>query len=116
MFERLRDELTQLIPDFGCYLDYDGKALKSHSTGQVSKKTGKMSDPEVTWCSHETKGVDKCRMGPVRLCPGSWQGPPGAFRTIGITHEKGIENVAAGTAAGKPKRGVSQPAWQSAHH
>ena len=30
-------------------LGYDGKAVDSHSTGQVSRKTGKTSDPDANW-------------------------------------------------------------------
>lgn len=59
MFEQLRDELTGLVPDFGRYLAYDGKAIRSHSTGRVNQKTGRTSDPDATWGRHETKGVDK---------------------------------------------------------
>ena len=59
MFDQLRDELTQKIPDFGTYLAYDGKAVDSHSTGRVNKESGKTSDADASWGKHETKGVDK---------------------------------------------------------
>ena len=32
--------------------------MNSHSTGQVSRKTGKTSDPDASWRKHETAGMD----------------------------------------------------------
>ncbi len=59
MFEQLREQLRVVVPDFGCYLAYDGKAIQSHSTGRVKHKSGYSSDPDATWGKHESKGVDK---------------------------------------------------------
>ena len=44
--------------DFGEHLGYDGKGLRSHSTGRKSRKTGQSSDPEADWGRHETSGKD----------------------------------------------------------
>lgn len=58
MFERLREELMEALPDFGEHLGYDGKALESHSTGRVNRDTGTPSDRDADWGRHETHGVD----------------------------------------------------------
>ncbi len=58
MVRELREQLTAELPDFGEHLGYDGKAVNSHSTGQVSRKTGKTSDPDANWGKHETAGID----------------------------------------------------------
>ena len=55
----MRRQLMDELPDFGRYLGYDGKAVKSHSTGRVNKATGKTSDPDADWGKHQTCGVDK---------------------------------------------------------
>ena len=36
----LREQLMAVLPDFGQHLGYDGKAIDSHSTGQVDSKSG----------------------------------------------------------------------------
>ena len=54
----LREQLMEVLPDFGCHLGYDGKAIESHSTGRRNKDTGEPSDPEADWGVHET-----CRSG-----------------------------------------------------
>jgi hypothetical protein len=36
----LREQLMEVLPDFGQHLGYDGKAIDSHSTGQVNSKSG----------------------------------------------------------------------------
>ena len=56
MVRQLREQLMAELPDFGEHLGYDGKAVDSHSTGQVSRKTGKTSDPDADWGKHETAG------------------------------------------------------------
>ena len=53
----LREQLMEVLPDFGCHLGYDGKAIESHSTGRRNKDTGEPSDPEADWGVHETAGV-----------------------------------------------------------
>ena len=53
---QLREQLMAELPDFGEHLGYDGKAVDSHSTGQISRKTGKT--PDADWGKHETTGVD----------------------------------------------------------
>ncbi|MDE0291569.1 MAG: transposase [Candidatus Dadabacteria bacterium] len=58
MIEEMRGELMRLLPDFGENLGYDGKALRSNSTGNRNRKTGKTSDPEADWGKHEYSGVD----------------------------------------------------------
>jgi hypothetical protein len=58
MVPALREQLMELLPDFGRHLGYDGKAIDSHSTGQVNRKTGETSDPDADWGKHETAGID----------------------------------------------------------
>ena len=36
----LREQLMAVLPDFGQHLGYDGKAIDSHSTGQVDSQSG----------------------------------------------------------------------------
>ena len=55
---RLREQLMELLPDFGRHLGFDGKAIPSHSTGQVNRKTQQTSDPDADWGKHETQGID----------------------------------------------------------
>ena len=59
MLEKMRRQVMDELPDFGRYLGYDGKAVKSHSTGRVNKATGKTSDADADWGQHKTCGVDK---------------------------------------------------------
>jgi len=47
-----------VLPDFGRHLGYDGKAIESHSSGQVNRAKGETSDPNADWGKHETGGVD----------------------------------------------------------
>ncbi len=58
MIDTMREELMELLPDFGENLGYDGKAVESHSTGKENRRTGETSDPGADWGKHETKGVD----------------------------------------------------------
>ena len=58
MAQRLGDELLEALPDFGERLGYDGKAIRSHSTGRVCRATGAASDRDADWGRHETHGVD----------------------------------------------------------
>ena len=58
MMDSLRGELMELLPDFGENLGYDGKAVKSNSTGEVNRKRGETSDPDADWGKHETSGFD----------------------------------------------------------
>ena len=44
----LREQLMEVLPDFGCHLGYDGKAIESHSTGRRNKDTGEPSDRRQT--------------------------------------------------------------------
>lgn len=59
MVPALRTQLMEALPDFGQHLGYDGKAIDSHSTGQVNRETGKTSDPDADWGKHETAGIDR---------------------------------------------------------
>lgn len=59
MIQTLRQQLMQALPDFGRHLGYDGKAIGSHSTGRVNRKTGQTSDPDADWGKHETRGIDR---------------------------------------------------------
>jgi hypothetical protein len=58
MVPALRAQLMAELPDFGQHLGYDGKAVESHSTGQVNRQSGETSDPDADWGKHETAGVD----------------------------------------------------------
>ena len=58
MIDSLRGELMELLPDFGESLGYDGKAVKSNSTGRKNCNRGETSDPEADWGKHEYSGVD----------------------------------------------------------
>lgn len=54
----LREQLMEVLPDFGEHQGYDGKAIESHSTGQVNKESGETSDPDADWGKHETCGFN----------------------------------------------------------
>ena len=58
MMDTLREQLQNLLPDFGEHMGYDGKAIDSHSTGQVNRETGETSDPDADWGKQETHSVD----------------------------------------------------------
>ncbi|MFZ4696033.1 MAG: transposase [Verrucomicrobiia bacterium] len=58
MIVTLREQLMEVLPEFGRHLGYDGKAIDSHSTGRISRLTGETSDPDADWGKHETSGVD----------------------------------------------------------
>jgi hypothetical protein len=58
MVVTLREQILEVLPDFGQHLGFDGKAIESHSTGQVNRKTQQTSDPDADWGKHETHGVD----------------------------------------------------------
>ena len=49
MFHELVRTLTELLPELGKHLAFDGKALPAYSTGRVNSKTGEASDPEAAW-------------------------------------------------------------------
>ena len=52
----LRSDLVALLPGFGEYLGYDGKALPAHATGRSCPATGAPADPDADWRRHETPG------------------------------------------------------------
>jgi hypothetical protein len=58
MIPNLREQLMEVLPDFGQHLGFDGKAIESHSTGRVNRDTGARSDPDADWGKHETGGID----------------------------------------------------------
>jgi len=58
MIATLRRQLMEALPDFGCHLGYDGKAIESHSTGRINRAKGETSDPDADWGKHEINGVD----------------------------------------------------------
>ncbi len=59
MVPALREHLMAVLPDFRQHLGYDGKAIDSHSTGQVNRQTDETSDPDADWGKHETAGIDR---------------------------------------------------------
>ena len=58
MIATLREQLMDVLPDFGRHLGYDGKAVESHSTGRTCRATGETSDPDADWGKHETAGIN----------------------------------------------------------
>ena len=46
------------LPGWVRNVGYDGKAIDSHSTGQVDSKSGNCSDPDADWGHHEIAGVN----------------------------------------------------------
>ena len=58
MLASLRQSLSEVLPDFGRHLGFDGKAIESHSTGQKDRETSKTSDPDADWGHHKTSGID----------------------------------------------------------
>ena len=58
MMDTLREQLQNLLSDFGEHKGYDGKAIERHSAGQVNRETGEASDPDADRDKHETHSVD----------------------------------------------------------
>ena len=58
MFDSLVKRISQLLPDFGTHQGFDGKALKSHSTGNDIPGKGRTSDPDARWGKHEYHYTD----------------------------------------------------------
>ena len=58
MQQRLTDELVERLPDFGADVGFDGKALRSHSTGRRTARTGQPSDPDAAWGCHSYFSTD----------------------------------------------------------
>ena len=48
----------ELVGDFGENLGYDGKAVRSNSTGRRNRTTSMTSDPEADQGKHRVSGVD----------------------------------------------------------
>jgi hypothetical protein len=59
MFESLVTTLSQILPNFGEHLAFDGKPIPSYSTGQRSQKTGRVSDPDAEWGKKSYRGTKK---------------------------------------------------------
>ncbi len=60
LFEAQRDRLSELLPDLGERVGYDGKAIESYSTGsKIKNKTDPLtgeqqtSDPDAAWGCHK---------------------------------------------------------------
>ena len=70
---RLRHELMGEVDDFGVRIGYDGKAVKSHSSGRKDCAGGKASDPDAAWGVHEYKWTDG-RTGEPRSKKKTWFG------------------------------------------
>ncbi len=58
MVDRLRACLMEALSDYGAYLGADSKAIQSHGTGQVNRRSGETSVGDADWVSHKTRGVD----------------------------------------------------------
>ena len=85
MVDSLRASLFEEVPDFGRHLGYDGKAIKSHSTGRVAEAKGKTSDPDADWGKHETSGV-RSKTGAIWKTVKSWFGY--GLHLIADTHDE----------------------------
>ena len=59
MVDSLRDSLMEALPDYGEHLGADGKAIESHGTGRVDRKSGETSDRDADWGFHKTLGEDR---------------------------------------------------------
>jgi hypothetical protein len=58
IFEELVDQAKKLLPDLGSELAFDGKAIRSFSTGHKDRDTGKTSDPDADWGRKSYSGID----------------------------------------------------------
>ncbi len=59
MFASLVTTISQLLPNFGEHLAFDGKAVPTYSNGKVSQKTGRVSDPDAEWGKKSYRGTNK---------------------------------------------------------
>ena len=59
MFAELVRTISELLPDFGKELAFDGKAIPSYSTGRSNQKTGNTSDPDAEWGTKTYRGTTK---------------------------------------------------------
>lgn len=102
MITHLREQLMAVLPDFGCHLGYDGKAIDSHSTGRVNKKTDTTSDPAADWGNHSTTGIDNKTGKPwqkikrwfgygLHLIADSHYEIPVAFHVTPASHSESVE-------------------------
>jgi hypothetical protein len=57
MFDQLVDQATELVPDLGQELAFDGKAIPSYSTGKKKRDTGQSSDPDADHGVKTYRGV-----------------------------------------------------------
>jgi hypothetical protein len=57
LFDELVDTATELVPDLGKELAFDGKAIPSYSTGQKNQDTGQRSDPDADHGVKTYRGV-----------------------------------------------------------
>ncbi len=94
MVDSLRAALFAELPDFGCHLGYDGKAVASHSTGRLGKGKDHASDPDADRGRHETGGVWK----EVK----SWFGH-GLHLIAGTRHEIPVAFEATRASASEPE-------------
>ena len=59
MFDSLGKQVSQLLADFGTHQGFDGKVLKSHSTGNDIAGNGRTSDPDARCGKHEYHYTDQ---------------------------------------------------------
>jgi len=59
MFDTLVTTISQLLPGFGEHLAFDGKPIPTYSTGKMSRKTGRVSDPDAEWGTKTYRGTNK---------------------------------------------------------
>lgn len=57
MFDRLVDEIAEILPDYGEHLAIDGKALRSFARGKGSQEPDGRRDTDGEWGIHTHRGV-----------------------------------------------------------
>lgn len=58
MFDDLVERAKKFLPELGRTLAFDGKAIRSFSTGRTCAETGTTSDPDADWGVKSYRGVD----------------------------------------------------------
>jgi hypothetical protein len=59
MFDALVEQASALLPGLGRELAFDGKAIRSFSTGKKSREAGRTSDPDADWGAKSYRGTGK---------------------------------------------------------
>ena len=59
LIRKMRGELMDEVEDYGRYIGYDGKAIKSFSSGRKKRESGCTSDADANWGRHEHRYTDR---------------------------------------------------------